>query len=71
MHEETPAAAARTGLNFRQDADYVHCYYGVQLISSMRRAQLDADKDLWDDWRTLMRLAFDRHAKREKPVGGA
>lgn len=66
-----PGSAPAFRLAFRAEADFVNAYYappatmdGAILVSSMRRRMLDDDPVLWDDWKTLIRLAFERHMAR-------
>ena len=63
-------------LAFRVEGDFVNVYFappttmdGALLIASMRRSLLSEDPVLWEDWKTSIRLAFDRQNRREGVTG--
>lgn len=56
---------------FRAEGAFVNAYFappetmdGAILVSSVRKTMLNEDPELWEDWRTLMRMAFERYHER-------
>lgn len=65
-------------LAFRTEGSMVNCYFaapdtmeGARLVSAMPRRILQAEPQLWEDWRALMRRALSvmcREAIGSEPV---
>lgn len=58
-------------LAFRTEGEFVNVYFappttmdGAILVSSIKKRMLTEDPELWEDWRTCMRLAFERLHER-------
>jgi hypothetical protein len=61
---DEPNTVSPFRLAFRAEGDFVNCYLappesmeGAELLASMRRSLLDADKALWASYRELMENA--------------
>jgi hypothetical protein len=67
----TPPPVSPYRIAFRAEGEFVNAYFappetmdGAILVSSVRRRMLNEDPELWEDWRTLMRMAFERYHER-------
>ena len=57
-------------LAFRKEGAFVNCYLASDttmndavLLGSMRVTVCDAQPDVWDDWKTMMRRVLEFHIK--------
>lgn len=65
MTTEQPKFNLPIRLAFRAEGDFVNVYHedssgddGIILLATMRRALLDADPLLWEQWKAMMMQAY-------------